>query len=917
MQLTNEQIQAIEHPCDNMQLIACAGSGKTEVIARRVVYLLSPEGGGLSPRNLIAFTYTDKAAAELKDRIVTKCHEKFGEMTGLAEMFVGTIHAYCLELLTNRVDEYRKYDVLDEVKQILFIDRFSAKSGLTKSTDLNGNRLRRFEDTKYYIEALSILREAVLNEKTLDGCTIMKGLDSYKKLLDDERKLDFSSIQEAAVKVLINNRDLRSDISERIRCVIVDEYQDLNPIQEEIIRLHNELGAKICVVGDDDQTIYQWRGSDIQNMLMFADRYSKVSNFPLNDNFRSSQGIVETARIIIEQNPDRLSKAMKATNVQIYEDGDIVAQSFSSPDEEARYIAKTIIALRGITIRDDSVERGISWSDIAVLLRSVNRDGEPIIRAFEEADIPYVVIGMTNLFGTAEAEAARQLFYFIDGRRSIDESILEDYWNKAQLGITSENLKKAIQNVASIKSSLHESDQNTFRKYQIQHVFLKFLEDIEIKEELVPNGRGELVFYNLGKFSQLITDFESIHFHDKSADLYNSFTGFLEHRAQSAYPEGWQDNQYLNPDAVHIMTIHQAKGMQWPVVFIPAMVKNKFPSKKHSGKSVWHLIPKESVKGQKRFEGSEEDERRLFYVAVTRSQKYLFLTYALEADNRLYRKPSEFWNKAISSKFVIRHHPDYSQRKFLPPTPKAKISNVVFSFSDLKYFLDCPYEFKLRILYGFDIPIDRSLGYGKSLHNALAEIHDRAIKGDLVKLEEVPQLVERHLHTPYAYNSLRETLNTAANKVLNNYIVDRGCDLSNIEFSEKQIELSLGEGITVNGRIDLVRIVDKDEIYIVDLKTKERSQAEEVTENQLHVYALGYQQLTGRRPDYLERYDLNERKSNPRPVEDHFLEQVKKKVRYAAEALRNGTMSPKPTKNKCESCDYRGMCSAGCDNNDT
>ena len=204
-----------------------------------------------------------------------------------------------------------------------------------------------------------------------------------------------------------------------------------------------------------------------------------------------------------------------------------------------------------------------------------------------------------------------------------------------------------------------------------------------------------MVFYNLGKFSQVISDFETIHFHSKPAEKYGSFAGFLQHRAEDAYPEGWQDNQYANPDAVHIMTIHQAKGMQWPVVFVPAMLRNRFPAARIGGRNVWHLLPRAGIRGQVRFEGTIEDERRLFYVAMTRSQKYLHLTWApIPGKNNRYSRASEFWNDILISKYVKRRSPDYSTRKRLQPSPRAGVANVVFSFSDLKYFFECPYQFQ-------------------------------------------------------------------------------------------------------------------------------------------------------------------------------------------------------------------------------
>ncbi len=912
MKLTDSQRRAIEHEAGNLQLIACAGSGKTEVVARRVVQLLrSGSHGVLAPRNIIAFTFTDKAAAELKERIITRCGESLGQVTGLAEMFVGTIHAFCLELLKTEAPKYLKFEVLNEVQQGLFVDRHSKQSGLTTTTDLHGAPLVRYRDTPHYLAALSILREGDLDEKALDGCSVVDGLEAYKALLDERSYLDYSAILEAAVDVMTNEEDLRSRLVERVRYVIVDEYQDVNPIQEAIVWLLRDLGASVCVVGDDDQTIYQWRGSDVKNILTFSDRYPDVDRIPLEENFRSSEGIVETARAFIEQNAERLPKAMKPTEAQGYEPGDIVALSFDSPGEEARYVAETAKALRGAAIWQDGGERGISWSDMAALLRSVKRNGEPITRALEAAGVPFVVAGMTNLFGAPEAEATRQLFYFMAGRPGVDETALEGAWMGARLGVEETDLRRAIANASKAKASLGESDQKRWGLYSIQRLFLTFLEDAGAREERVPDGRGEVIFYNLGKFSQLISDFETIHYHSKPAEKYDSFANFLQHRAEDAYPEGWQDNQYANPDAVRIMTVHQAKGMQWPVVFVPALLKNRFPAKRPGGRTVWHLLPRAGVKGQARFEGTLEDERRLFYVAMTRSQKFLHLTWAPVPGNQLFQRRSEFWDDVLASKWVKRRAPDYSGRKRLAPTPRAGVANVVFSFSDLKYFFECPYQFKLRILYGFNAPIHEALGYGKSLHDALAEVHARAIRGDIAEPGEVPRLVETHLHTPYAYPALRRQLEAAAERVLGDYLHDNRALFDKVEFSEKQVEISLGDGVTVNGRIDLVRRVDTGETTIVDLKSSDRAQPEHVTEAQLHVYALGYQELTGRRPDYVEVYELDERKRKPRSVDGEFIEDVKAQVRGAAGALRRSDLPASLTAKKCAGCDYRGMCSAG------
>lgn len=915
MNFTDDQLTAINHREGNLQLVACAGSGKTEVVARRVANLLDPGATPcFTPANVVAFTFTDKAAAELKQRIVERVREAHGDMPGLAEMFVGTIHGFCLDLLKAEVPEYMKYEVLNEVQQALLIDRNSRQSGLTTTLDLNGRALRRYVDTSRYVEALGVLREAHLDDGVLRGTSIVTGLRSYRDLIRDKRYLDYSSIMEEAVRAIAGDDDLRTRLGERIKHVIVDEYQDVNPIQEALVRLLAQMGADICVVGDDDQTVYQWRGSDVGNILTFSERYAAVDEVRLQENFRSSRGIIETAREFISQNSERLDKAMVPTDAQPYEPGDLVALALDAPEDEAAFIAETISSLLGVAFTDpDGTERGLSYSDFAILLRSVRANGEPITNALDDAGIPFVVGGMNNLFDTEEAEAARQLFYFMAGRPGMDEAALEAIWMDAGLGVAADAVRDAVQKAAATRAAINDdADQKRWSFYSLQRQFLTFIEDIGIHEDAVPNARGEVVFYNLGKFSQIISDFESIHYHSDPVRKYDEFANFLQYRADSTYPEGWQDNQYANPNAVRVMTVHQAKGMQWPVVFVPALLRNRFPAARMGGRNVWHIVPREGVVGQARYEGTLEDERRLFYVAMTRSQKFLFLTWApIPGKNNRYARPSAFWDDILVSRYVKRRRQDYSDRARLAPQPRASIANVTLSFSELKYFFECPYQFKLRILYGFNAPIHEALGYGKSLHDALAEVHARAIRGDVPDASEVPRLVETHLHVPYAYPALRETLERSAGKVIGDYLGDNAAEFQNIEFSEKAVEISLGGGVSVFGRIDLVRRLDTDETTIVDLKSTDRAQPEDVTETQLHIYALGYQELMGRNADFVEIYNLDERKKKPRSVDEDFIDDVKRDVRRAATALRDNDMPAQTSVRACPSCDYLGLCSVG------
>jgi DNA helicase-2/ATP-dependent DNA helicase PcrA len=869
--------------------------------------------GEALPRNIVAFTFTEKAAAELRDRIQLRVQEVKPDIIGLAELFVGTIHGFCLDLLKSEVPKYLKYDVLNEVQQTLFVDRHSRASGLTETRALDGTALKRWRDTGRYVSSLNILRESDLDESALSGSSIAQGLSSYEGLIHAKSYLDYSGILKMAVEALEGDPELRQRLSRRIKYIVVDEYQDVNPIQERLVRSLYGLGAEICVVGDDDQTIYQWRGGEVKNILNYDKRYAPVRRIRLEDNFRSSSAIVDLARDFIAQNIDRLQKEMIPTGAQPFEPGDICALAFASPEEEADWIAQTISDIRGLVFEENGEKRGLSYSDVAILLRSVKANGDPIVRALERANIPFIVRGMNALFDTPEANAAKSLFLFLaDPAERIDA--LRRSWVDADVGVSEADVDRAVAATVKYRTALHSSDarQERWALYNLQRQYVAFLEELGLLEDRLPDGRRAVVFYNLGKFSQLISDFETIHFHSKPIEKYRSFADWLRYGAEGSYAEGWQDNQYAHPDAVQIMTVHQAKGMQWPTVFMPALLKNRFPSAAVGGPSPWHIIPRGAVRDSARYVGGLEDERRLFYVGVTRSQKLLYLTWApVAGKNNRYTRPSQFWDNLLSSKNVKRRRPDLSVRERCVPQPKTSISNVALSFSDLKYIFECPYQFKLRILYGFNAPIAEALGYGKSLHDALAEVHAGAINGRVPSVEDVNGLLARHLHVPFAYPALRHELQESARKVITAYINDNRDRFSQVEFAEKGIEINLGDGVSVTGRIDLVRKLDSDEVTIVDLKSSERAQVEDVTELQLHVYALGYELLTGRDADYVEIYELDDGKQKARSVDNEFIEDVKRYVRRAATELREGVFEQRGTLATCRRCDYWRMCRRG------
>ncbi len=914
---TAAQAEAIACLNEPLQIIACAGSGKTQVISQRIASILALPG--VAPQNIIAFTFTEKAAAELKERIFSILDSDGHDGQGLAEMYVGTMHGYALNLLQRHVPDTFKFAVLTDITARLLVDRNSRQSGLTVCpTSSSGTpTLRRYLHSKLFLQVNSVLREDEVDDDLIpDG--VESSFGNYMRMLYEKAYFDYTEMINLAVQLLEGDETSDSDaaailghIRNDVRYVVVDEYQDVNPLQERLIRGLTQFGANLCVVGDDDQTIYQWRGSDVSNIVTFADRHAGVRQVTLAENFRSSEGVVEVGKSVAERIPagSRLPKAMVRAGHHRWERADLIARDCADENDEAAWICDRILSMRGLAFNDsaDGTARGLSWSDFAVLFRSVARDADALVAEMRRRDIPYVVKGLNRLFDSPEIIAVVGVFQYMAER--LDEADLRAMWGEANLLPAGGDWDAALAVLAEGRSF---NRGERWGVYNVQRLYLEFLAALGLREETVPgnDARRELVFYQLGKFSQAISDFEAIYFNTEPVEKYKSFADWLEHQAPDYYAESDADVGYATPDADTITTVHQAKGMQWPAVFIPCLRNNRFPAKRQGGLGLFHVIPEEAVANADRYRGTIEDETRLFYVAVTRAQKYLFVSFS-PGPNQLFRNPSPFFTHCVAQQWFSTHDPGISATALrLPPQARHETPTVTLSFSELKYLFECPYQFKLRFLYGFNPPIHEALGFGKGLHDALAEVHKRALAGDIVSSSDTNDLVDRHLHVPYAYPALRETLNAAAVASVQRYLDQYGSTLAKTVHSEKEIQVHVAPGITVAGRIDLVRRLDTGELSIVDFKSTARAQDEEVTRDQLHVYALGYEELAGERADLIEVLNLDqEGKTIREEVEGPLLDKVRSRVRDAGDKLRaNHLPRLSAWDGHCDKCDLAELC---------
>lgn len=881
--LSPNQIEAIKTIDEDLEIIACAGAGKTGVVTRRIINILKCKDDVL-PENIVAFTFTEKAAEELKSRIYKYGEDVLGNTKGFANMYVGTIHGFCLKMLQEYIVDFQKFTVLDEIKTKLFIDKNYNYCGM-KDLDL-----KMYRETGLFLSVMSMLNENWFERERWDENTCT-AVDNYKNTFYNKKYFDYSLILQEMLHQLESNTEFANLITQKIKYLTVDEYQDTNPIQERLVRFLKDSGCNLCVVGDDDQTIYQFRGSNPNNILTFKERYNIKKYIVLDTDYRSSEAIIDIGRKVIVNNSMRLSKTMQTGNLVKYEEGDTVYKEFEDNDDEYEFIAQRI---------KDLYEVGVKYAEMAVLLRR-RVHGHEIARIFDAYGIPYIIEGVNELFSTPECIAAKGIFEYLNG--DITMTTLFTLWKDIDYELDEKEIADAIATlqVIDVKSKKFYGE---FVLQQVYHDFLRHLTFVDNGE-----NHAEIILYNLGKFSQVINDYETINYTTTPRYKLSGFCNFMIYSAQGYYPEGHIANTYIRPDAVNIMTIHQSKGLEFTAVFIPQLNHNNFPSKKMGGKGIWHVIDRELIPDSDRFDGSIEEERKLFYVAVTRAKKYLVLTRS--PGNRFEKKISGFLIEAKDSPYMIGYDDQMEYTGDCLPQMNEDLAPLNLNFSILQDYFDCPYRFKLSMFYGFVQPIVPALGYGKTVHEIAMNIHRRFLSGEVLSQSEVDSIVDNSFYLPYANPKLEEKMLAGARSSIHKYVEKNRDEFGQITMAEADIELDMGNGVKVNGRIDLVKrreISGEEKTYIIDFKTASRDVTECINAEQLKIYALGYEKLTGEKADYLEIYNLDNSENERQRVTDGLLDEVSKDIKNAAENIRSNNLPRSCSKDKCSTCYQSHLC---------
>ena len=904
-QLQGDALAAVKHRGSNLQIIASAGSGKTEVVSQRVAQLITDEE---APRSIVAFTFTERAAAELKERVALRVEGLLGRqaLDALTGLYVGTIHAYCFRILQQYAPRFETYDVLDDSRLTAFLSREANRLGI-KSLD---PQARLFAAISNFRRGLDVVDNELIDPSAVEEP--FKGvLHDFLETIERYRLLTYGQQIRRAVEGLERDSGMAEAVRRGLRHLIVDEYQDVNPAQEKLIQLLAGEEVELCVVGDDDQAIYQWRGSDVANIVKFVDRYPDVTTFELTTNRRSRPGIIDAANSFASSIQGRIDKTMAPYRDPGADEAAVWKWVADTESEEAGWIAAFIDRLN---------QAGVPYRDMAVLVRTSAAYGA-LMDTFRTFDIPVQPGGRIGLFDTEEGRLVAQIYCWLTdvdwapgrgSRTKVDmDRLLPEIGARFKIGRRDQrDLRRHLE---AWKSRVPKEDRSANLVAEFYDL-LKLLSvgDWDLDDTLLVNRLG-----SLARFSALIVDYEAVRRRarpdagepgeqvggeDRGTWYYRNFALFIVNYASGSY-EGFDGEPDFDLDAVDLLTVHRAKGLEWPIVFVPSLTKNRFPSAK-TGRRVDWLVPRDQFDAA-RYEGSDDDERRLFYVASTRARDWL----SVSRHARVIKQAA-----GESPYFAELQATDVEPEHVRIPTDvgagsAADAPAVNVTYSELATFLECGMAYRLRNRLGFQPPLAPELGYGKAVHHILRTVAERSRAGGAVPdTAELDRILDDNFFLAAANKPAHKQMKESARRLISTYVDDYSDDLLRVWETEYPFELRL-DGITVSGRADV--ILDEHggatgALALVDYKTSTGGSSDPY-DLQLQIYAdAGRREGHDVRAAYV--HDLKNADRLATDIGSKAVKAAETTVVEAGERLRAGDFAAKPAKRRCAACDVRAVC---------
>jgi DNA helicase II / ATP-dependent DNA helicase PcrA len=956
--LNKEQLEAVAHREGPLLIIAGAGTGKTTVITRRIAWLLSE---GLAKTNeILALTFTDKAAREMLERVDILVPY------GYTDIWISTFHAFGDRLLRENAlvaGLDTDFKVLTRPEAAVFFREHLF--------EFNLSYYRPLSDPTRFIEALiSIFSRAkdedilpqeylnyaqglmlkakenpqdeALNEEAQQQMEIASNFAKYQELLAREGLVDFGNQFYLALKLLREHSLILKKYQQQFKYILVDEFQDTNFAQYQLVKLLAGERRNITVVADDDQCIYRWRGAAYSNVLNFIDNFPEAKKISLIRNYRSVQAILDSAyQLIQNNNPERFEVKAGINKKLIGKPSEGSAPEhiyFDTNSSEADWVSETI--------KKKVKSKEFAYKDFAILVRS-NSDALPYLQALNMQNIPWQFSGNQGLYSREEVKLcisflraianpsdSLSLYYLASSevyslglsdlslslhyarrRNRPLYSVFKNLNNIPELSEVSEQSRNKIKNVLDdLEKFLKVSRLETTGR-----LLYAFLTDTGLLKRLTHdvNLEKEAKIQNIAKFFNIVRDFELVAREDRVINFVD-YLGLLIDAGDD--PETAEVD--LDTDAVEVLTIHKAKGLEFRAVFMVSLVAGRFPvSHRRQAIELPDALIKEILPTG---DFHVQEERRLFYVGMTRSKEELYLTSAIDYGGARMRRVSQFviealgeevkqidMQKTSASEAIQRFAPKKDSAKAKPhDIPQQELLSL--SFYQIDDYLTCPLKYKYVHILHVPIMEHHTVIYGRAMHEAVTRYFESKMAGKKMELADLLN-VFRESFDPQGFldEKHQEGRFRIGQAALTRFFNDEGGRDSKLSCIEEGFSF-LFENNRIRGRFDRIDI-EEDGAVIIDFKTSQINKQKDADKRareslQLALYSLAYKNTFGQLPRRVELYFLESGLVGSDKKDEKDLEKVKEKIREVSVGLRKREFGATPGYMVCVYCAYNQIC---------
>lgn len=951
--LNTEQKKAVTHTDGPLLIIAGAGTGKTKVITHRIAHLISTKRA--KPEQILAVTFTEKAASEMEERVdvLIPYSYSFVEISTFNSFGEGVLRNYGHEL-GYTVD----INLLDDVEQAIFfrehlfqfpLDYYRPLSSPSRFIqDLLGTiKKLKQEDISpdsYIKHAEGLLRESgdeVQKELASKHLEMAQVYAKYQELLKQEGKIDFEDQVQIVVSLFKKRPSILYDFQEKYKFILVDEFQDTNYIQFELLKLMAARHKNITVVGDDDQSIFRFRGASLSNIMNFRDVYPDYKKVVLNKNYRSTQAILDSSyQLIKHNNPDRLEDRenidKKLVSQIKSEEKSLHMLQFDTLSHEADHVAEIILEKTG---------EGFRYSDFAILIRR-NTDAEPFLKSLNMKGIPFRFSGSRGLYTRDEIKI---LISFIKALTDFEDSISLFYLSLSEVYkvdpydlslISNFAYKKHIplhqvfkmvhegKNPVVVSTDTQKKVSGIFRDLlhfvrlasskNAGQVLFSFLEKSGYLKSLVKGGGlpEEMKTKNIRIFFDKVKNFSGL----SENDSLFTFSHHLD-LLQQVGDNPASAEADLDEDAVNVLTFHKAKGLEFPVVFMVSLIADRFPGRERREKIP---VPDAMVREDLPTAGNPiQEERRLFYVGMTRAKRLLYLSWARDYGLKRLKHVSPFVLEALDSaqapeetlrSSALEDIKRYASREAQPATiPGVKEDAVIsLSFFRLDDYLTCPLKYKFRQIMRIPVLPHHNLVFGRTLHSVINYYLQKKISGKKVSEDELyAEYEKRWINEGFLSREHEDMRKKDGKEALHLFYKREESQNAVPTLIEKDFRWFLDD-VKFTGRWDRIDIGEGGAI-ITDFKAsqvKDQKDADKKTRAslQMRLYALSFSKVRNERLREVRLHFLESDIVGAAQSAESELEQAKSKIEEVKEGIRRQDFGSKPDWHNCNYCDFKTIC---------